>query len=159
MKKRKNILVFLLIMCILSAIALHIGSRIFISQLDFTAWCQNISVKSLDYAYINVRCPDNSYQSIELTKEEKDRLVCILNSLQLSDIKLMQIAHDYPNQILYGEGQGIRFTLESYPDCPKFVRVLGDYQHNRDQLYNNLARYIWVENEDLMSFLHGLLHN
>ena len=81
MKKAKHLLVFLTIICTLCAIALYTGSRIFLSRLPFTTWCQTISVEDLDSAYINVRYPDGSYKPTELTAEERSRLVSVLNHL------------------------------------------------------------------------------
>ena len=156
MKKAKHLLVFLTIICTLCAIALYTGSRIFLSRLPFTTWCQTISVEDLDSAYINVRYPDGSYKPTELAAEERSRLVSVLNHLQLADIKFGQLAHENPVKILFIEGQDIRFILEFYTAFPNRVRVLGNYQDRCGQLYNDSQRYIWIENEALMSVLRSL---
>ena len=135
---------------------LYTGSRIFLSRLPFTTWCQTISVEDLDSAYINVRYPDGSYKPTELTAEERSRLVSVLNHLQLADIKFGQLAHENPVKILFIEGQDIRFILEFYTAFPNRVRVLGNYQDRCGQLYNDSQRYIWIENEALMSVLRSL---
>ena len=156
MKKAKYVLVFLTIICILCAIALYAGSRIFLSRLPFTTWCQTISVEDLDYAYINVRYSDGSYKPTELTAEERVQLVSVLNHLQLADIKFGRLAHENPVEILFIEGRDVRFTLEFYTAFPNRVRVLGNYQDRCGQLYNDLQRYIWIEDETLMSVLRNL---